>query len=200
MKVTVLRVTGFEEALIGIGLSYGLTSPFSFNGPYDFRDSVPRETQEKLEKIAKSLSKLDGGEDKFLRQLTVSMDVTASLYWWKQADTYKVGTVAQSESTMHTLMHNEITQACFEHPIFPDTLKHLEGLRQTKEFEQLVNELPCGWLQRRIWTMNYAVLKNIINKRSNHKLKEWRYFCKEMLEQLPLVWLLPFKNVSENEE
>lgn len=184
MKVEILNVTGYDEALMGIGLSYGLTSP------YNSWAETPDGIRVRLEKIAEKLSRLDGGEDKFLRTIVVTLDVTAPLFWWKEADTYKVGTVAQSESTMHTLLHNEITQACFERPIFPDILTHLEGLRKMKNFETLVNELPCGWLQRRIWTLNYAVIKNILAKRSNHKLQEWRYFCQEIVRQLPLIYLL----------
>jgi len=184
MKVKVLDVHGYDEALMGIGLSYGLTSP------YKSLAETPDAIRVRLEKIADKLSTLDGGEDKFLRTLVVSLDVTGPLFWWKEADTYKVGTVAQSESTMHTLLHNEITQSCFERPIFPDILTHLESLRQMKNFETLVNELPCGWLQRRIWTLNYAVIKNILAKRSNHKLQEWRYFCQELLRQLPYIYLL----------
>ena len=184
MKVEILNVTGYEEALMGIGLSYGLTSP------YRTLAETPDGVRVRLEKIAERLSRLDGGEDKFLRSIVVTTDVTASLYWWKEADTYKVGTVAQSESTMHTLLDNEITQACFERPIFPDTITHLEGLRKMKNFETLVNELPCGWLQRRIWTLNYAVIKNILAKRSHHKLAEWRYLCEMFREKLPYSFLL----------
>lgn len=186
MRVRVLRTTGYEEALFGVGLSFGITSGYNF---FPFVENT--EIQKKLKKVSRKLCNLEGGEDKFLRQIKVSLDTEFPLYWWKQADTYKVGTTAQSESTMHTLMKNEITQSCFEHPIFPETLKHLEGLRKQKEFEQLVNELPSGWLQRRIWTMNYAVLKNIFKQRYHHKLPEWQYFCEEVRSNVPYNFLLP---------
>ena len=186
MKMEIISVFGFHEALLGIGLSYGITSPYTFSEFYHSSGEY-----DKVRKIAMKLSQKGGGEDKFLRQIVVYLDVNAPMYWWKQADTYKVGTVAQSESTMHTLMRYEITQNCFEHPIFPDTLKHLEGLRKDKQFKQLVNELPSGWLQRRILSMNYAVIKNILLQRYNHKLPEWRYFCDYLLNHLPWPKLLP---------
>ena len=179
MKVKVINESGYRMALMGIGLSYGLTSG------KDVDDLVLGSALfDRLEGIAKKLAHKSNAENKFLRQISVTLDVEAPFYFHKQLSTYKVGTVAQSESTMHTLTRTPITQDRFEHPIFPDTLKHLEGLRQCGEFEQLVNELPCGWLQRRILSCNYAVLQNIYNQRRHHKLKEWHVFIDAVLEDL----------------
>lgn len=179
MQVKVLSESGYRYALFGIGLSYGLTS-----GKNTDQVALGDELLDRLHGIAKKLAHKDNAENKFLRQMSVTLDVEAPFYFHKQLSTYKVGTVAQSESTMHTLTRTPITQDRFEHPIFPETLKHLEGLRQCGEFEQLINELPCGWLQRRILTCNYAVLQNIYNQRRHHKLKEWRVFIDAVLEDL----------------
>lgn len=190
MKVCVLGEYGYSKALFGIGLSYGLTSgkqcfPDLFDklDEWDVSQGIPKEYEkeyilfQRLEKIAMKLAFKGNAENKFLRQISVILDVEAPLYFWKEADTYKVGTNAQSESTMHTLMKNSITQGNFERPISELTLKHLQELRQAGEFEQLVNELPSGWLQRRILSCNYAVLQNIYAQRNGHKLKEWHIFC-----------------------
>ena len=134
------------------------------------------------------------GHDKFLRQIGVVLDITAPLYWWKQMDTYKVGTVAQSESTMHTLLKNPITNDCFESGKVPDFyINFLEDLRQDGDFVKLNAWLPQSWLQRRIWTGNYAVLKNIILQRENHKLPEWKFFFDALLPALGHPELLPVK-------
>ena len=179
MRIKVISESGYRIALMGIGLSYGLTSG------KDIDDLVLGGALfDRLEGIAKKLAHKGNAENKFLRQISVTLDVNASLTWWKQADQYRIGCTTQSESSMHYILKNEITQANFEHAIFPETLKHLEGLRQAKEFEQLVYELPCGWLQRRILSCNYAVLQNIYTQRRHHKLKEWHIFCDEILSQV----------------
>ena len=179
MRINVLSESGYRFALFGIGLSYGLTS-----GKNTDQVALGDELLDRLHGIAKKLAHKGNAENKFLRQMSVTLDVEAPIYWWKQADTYKVGTTAQSESTMHTLTRTPITQDRFEHPIFPETLKHLEGLRQSGDFDLLINELSCGWLQRRILTCNYAVLQNIYQQRRHHKLKEWHVFIDSVLEDL----------------
>ena len=180
MKVKVIEESGYAAALHGIGLSYGLTSGKMIGDLL----GTDRSLLDRLAGISKKLAHKGNAENKFLRQISVWIDVQASIYWYKQLDQYRIGCTTQSESTMHTLMREEITQGCFESPIFPDTIKHLEGLRQCGQFEALVNELPCGWLQRRILSCNYAVLQNIYNQRRHHKLKEWRIFCAEILSQV----------------
>ena len=148
-------------------------------------------------KLAKTL--IQGGPEhrKFLRQIFVSVDITAPLYWWKQFDTYKIGTVANSTSTMHKLTSKPITLDCFEIDDFNQDLEYyatnttgmlsdliieqLEFLRQkyleTKDkryWKELVRWLPEGWLQTRTWTANYEVLHSIVLQRGHHKLEtEW---------------------------
>ena len=138
---------------------------------------------------------------KFLRQIMVSVDITAPLYWWKEFDTYKVGTTANSTSTMHKLASTPITLDCFETDDYDDNfeisdhyhfsdfinielLNTLEALRakynETKDkryWKELIRWLPNGWLQTRTITMNYENLRSMYHQRENHKLTEWHAFC-----------------------
>lgn len=119
---------------------------------------------------------------KFLRQIFVSVDITAPLYWWKEFDTYKVGTVANSASTMHKLASTPITIDCFEYGemIYQGTIAELEMNRlkyletkDKKEWKKLIVNLPESWLQKRTVTMNYENLLTMVKQRKNHKLTEW---------------------------
>lgn len=190
MRVRLMKEFGYEEALFGIGLSYGKVSGYA----------TPEEAQQhdawsRLCELAPKLASRGGGHDKFLRQIGVILDITAPLYWWKQMDTYKVSTVAQSESTMHTLMKKPVTKYCFEFGYVPDFyIDFLEDLRKHKDFSRLNACLPQSWLQRRIWTGNYAVLKNIILQRENHKLPEWKFFFDALFPALGHPELLPVKH------
>ena len=158
--------------------------------------------------LAKRL--IAGGTEhrKFLRQILVSVDITAPLYWWKEFDTYKVGTTANSTSTMHKLASTPITLDCFEtddyddnfelseHYHFTDFINSelifaLETLRQkyneTKDkryWKELVRWLPNGWLQTRTITMNYENLRSMYHQREHHKLTEWHSFC-DWVKSLP---------------
>jgi len=158
MKLIVLKETGFDEALLGLSL----------NKKQDVT-GMPR--------IAKILSSKDGGHNKFLESIIVWIDMSAPRGFWQQFDTYRIGVTKQSESTMHTILKHEITQNNFQIPIYEPTLTRLNQLREKKEFHQLKNELPEGYLQRRIITTNYKTLRNIIQQRKTHRLKEWQVFC-----------------------
>lgn len=157
---------------------------------------------------------ISGGpeEAKFLRQIFITMDIDAPFFWWKEMDTYKVGTVANSCSTMHKLTSEEITEKnfSFDDEVLKgiskdynlDTLYHLVGIRDriVKECEELrqqylktkdkriwralVEILPSAWNQKRTWTANYQVLRNIYFQRRNHKLQEWHDFC-DVIKTLP---------------
>lgn len=144
-------------------------------------------------KLAKKLIKAGTEHRKFMRQIFVSVDITAPLYWWKEFDTYKVGTVANSTSTMHKLASTPITLDCFEIDDYDDSIftnpeeinyfiQFLEGLRQkylaTKDkryWKELIRWLPESWLQTRTITFNYENLLAICSKgqRRFHKLNEW---------------------------
>lgn len=162
--------------------------------------------------LAQRMIKAGTSDRKFLRQIMVSVDITAPLYWWKEFDTYKVGTVANSTSTMHKLASTPITFDCFEMDdfenlrvydnepynidtfitdIWDDIIGYCETLRlrynETKDkkyWKELIRILPEGWLQTRTVTLNYEVLRNIYFQRRYHKLTEWHRFC-EWIESLP---------------
>lgn len=108
MKVDVLKVDGIEEALLGMGLSYGLTSDKKIRCLKDPKLAA------RLTKICAKCAQRGNGEDKFLRMIQIWADVTAPRFWWAEFDTYKVGTVALSESTMHTLGKRPLAQEDFE--------------------------------------------------------------------------------------
>lgn len=201
MRVRLMKEFGYEEALFGIGLSYGKVSGYATP-----EEAMRHDEWSRLCELAPQLALYgSGGHDKFLRQIGVVLDITAPLYWWKQMDTYKVSTVAQSESTMHTLLKNPITKDCFEFGQVPDYyVNFLEDLRQDGDFDKLNACLPQSWLQRRIWTGNYAVLKNIILQRDNHKLPEWKFFLDAIFPALGhpelLPWRYPFNRVDTTVE
>ena len=139
---------------------------------------------------------------KFMRQIFVSLDVTAPLYWWKEFDTYKVGTVANSCSTMHKIHAKEFVLDDFSHEhLLEDEaiefMKHLvDGLNfyrkkflETKDkvyWWQMIQLLPSSYNQRRTLTMNYEVVATIIRQREGHKLDEWNEFVK-VLKGLPYM-------------
>lgn len=129
---------------------------------------------------------------KFMRMIAVYIDVTAPLYWWKEFDTYKVGTVANSCSTMHKIHEKEFTLEDFscEHltpwneTVLANLIVELNANRdrylQTKEKEdwwQMIQLLPSSYNQKRTVMLNYEVLANMYKSRKDHKLDEWRNFC-----------------------
>lgn len=201
MRVRLMKEFGYEEALFGIGLSYGKVSGYATP-----EEAMQHDEWSRLCELAPQLALYGcGGHDKFLRQIGVILDITAPLYWWKQMDTYKVSTVAQSESTMHMLMKKPVTKYCFESRQVPDYyVNFLEDLRKDGDFYKLNAWLPQSWLQRRIWTGNYAVLKNIILQRDNHKLPEWKFFLDAIFPALGhpelLPWRYPFNRVDTTVE
>lgn len=156
---------------------------------------------------------------KFMRMITVYLDITAPLYWWKEFDTYKVGTVANSCSTMHKIAEKEFTLENFscEHLlsywgeekvnptiIYPCTpMQHLNQTiaclnvcrkkyletKDKKYWWQMIQLLPSSYNQRRTVMLNYEVLANIYKSRRNHKLDEWHTFC-DWIEVLPYSALI----------
>ena len=159
-------------------------------------------------KLAKQLSKAGTDHSKYLRMITVYMDITAPLYWWKNFSTYKVGTVANSCSTMHTAHKRDFTLEDFSFEgveknfycnnwqyhndlLISDILKHLNKLRRAyletkdkKYWYSMIQLLPSSYNQKRTVMLNYQVLKNIYHARKSHKLPEWVCFCEE-IKNLP---------------
>lgn len=158
--------------------------------------------------LMKRLISAGTDHSKFMRMINVTCDITAPLYWWKEFDTYKVGTVANSCSTMHKIHAQEFTLDDFSHEhltlydvdgeICRDWLGDLEDLiddlnlarelflktKDKKYWWQMIQLLPSSYNQRRTVQLNYAVLRNMYHARKNHKLDEWRDLCK-WVESLP---------------
>ena len=157
--------------------------------------------------LMQKLIKAGSEHRKFLRQIFVVVDITAPLYFFKELDTYKIGTAANSTSTMHKLASTPITIDCFEMDDFEDckddsnvyvsaiwieNITRLEKLRQTynatkdkRYWKELIRLLPESWLQKRTITMNYENILNMYRQRKNHKLTEWsKSFC-DWVKTLP---------------
>ena len=151
-------------------------------------------------------------ERKFLRMIHVQFDVTAPLYWWKEFDTYKVGTVANSCSTMHKIHEKEFTLDDFSHEhldrfsteVLGWTIKALNGSREDymkskskDDWWQMIQLLPSSYNQLRTVDLNYEVLLNQYFQRKDHKLDEWRIYC-EQIKCFP--YLSDFIEVLKNEQ
>lgn len=150
-------------------------------------------------RLMKNLANAGNDHGKFLRFITVTLDINAPLYWWKEADTYKVGTVANSCSTMHKIHEKAFQLDDFSHEhlrsmghsCLEDTVQTLNYYRtlylENKDKDywwQLIQLLPSSYNQRRTVQLNYAVLRNMYHSRRNHKLDEWHTFC-DWIESLP---------------
>lgn len=154
--------------------------------------------------LAKRLCHAGSEHRKFMRQIYVSFDLTAPLYFYKEFDTYKIGTTANSTSTMHKLASTPITIDCFEiddmeegleidvWESWKNLIRTCETLRlkynETKDiryWKELIRILPESWLQTRTVTCNYEVVRNIAHQRANHKLTEWKFLLKALEENLP---------------
>ena len=149
--------------------------------------------------LATKLAKAGSDHRKFLRQIMVSMDITAPLYWWKEFDTYKVGTVANSTSTMHKIQAKEFTREDFSmERMTGDALNMMDAViacleaerkvfNETKDkaaWHNMIQLLPSSFNQMRTVTMNYEVLINIYYARRHHKLAEWHVLC-DAIKELP---------------
>lgn len=180
MKVEILRQEGFYEAMFGLGLSYGVTSDMNY-----FASINDHDVQEKLKKVSNKLAFLGDGHNKFLESIVVWLDVKASRGWWQEADTYRVGTTKQSESTMHTIKKRPLEKSDFvDEDIDEVILERLNEIIKTGDLHKIKRNLPEGFLQRRIVCTNYKVLQNMVRQRKNHKLKEWHTFIDALKEQL----------------
>lgn len=211
MKFELTEVWGFKHAI------RGMRNPLE---SWDKSDSIFENSLQCFNVIGENdlnlMQKLiKGGSEhrKFMRQIFVSVDITAPLYWWKEFDTYKVGTVANSTSTMHKLASTPITLDCFETDDveileelnyevscwWGELIAWLEKLRQkyneTKDkryWKELIRLLPESWLQKRTVTMNYENILSMIHQRKGHKLTEWSKDFIEWAETLPYAKELLF--------
>lgn len=218
IKIEKTDVYGWEAAIRGMRnpmnswdkMDSGLKE-ITIDGHFDGVDFVVGENDHDL------MMKLANGGSvhaKYRRMITVTCDITAPLYWWKEFDTYKVGTVANSCSTMHKIHAKEFTLDDFSHEHLFDGIYWLEGERDMEYYENpttclgyivkvlnhyrkkfietkdkrywwpIIQLLPSSYNQKRTVQMNYEVLVGMYRDRKNHKLDEWRMFC-EWIEKLP---------------
>ena len=188
LKVERISVMNFENAIRGarnpLNSWARMDSYYDEDGNYVLGDNDLS--------LATKLAKAGSDHRKFLRQIMVSMDITAPLYWWKEFDTYKVGTVANSTSTMHKIQAKEFTRDDFSCDRMTDdclqaldaVIAYLESERvrfvETKDksaWHNMIQLLPSSYNQMRTVTMNYEVLINMYYARRNHKLAEWHTLC-----------------------
>lgn len=213
IKLENINVFNFEGAIRG--MRNPLNSWDKSDSNFYPWDETSVEIGENDLNLMKRLYKAGSEHRKYLRQIFVSMDITAPLYWWKEFDTYKIGTVSNSCSTMHTIHKKEFSLDDFsiEH-VSDDSLevnykyvkywnkpidalvdlidilnacreKYLET-KDKKWWWQLIQLLPSSYNQKRTITMNYENVITIIKQRTGHKLDEWNFFIDE-LKQLPYV-------------
>ena len=204
IKIETLEVCGFMNAIIG--MRNAMNSWAKIDSSYTFPDGEfvlgPED-----KKLMMKLRNAGTDHRKFMRMIVVYADITAPLYWWKEFDTYKVGTVANSCSTMHKIADKEFTLSDFSHEHLSDgEYGNIELLKsiitclnvardwfiKTKDktwWWQMIQLLPSSYNQKRTDMLNYEVLANIYKSRKNHKLDEWRDFCK-WIETLPYSELI----------
>lgn len=228
MKFDKTEVFGMESAIRGMRNpkeSWHLSDSYWGNNEYSLESYVLGENDLKL---MQKLIKAGTEHRKFMRQIFVSVDITAPLYWWKEFETYKVGVTANSTSTMHKLASKPITVGCFEMGDFDSSvyvynvdneqvttkefwkqhlIPYLEELRkqynETKNkqyWKELVRLLPESWLQTRTVTMNYENVRTMIHQRTNHKLIEWSKDFIEWAKTLPYSEELLFFNQNISNE
>ena len=212
IKIENVEVMGWEAAI------RGMRNPLN---SWSKSDSHYWESSNRFEvgpndlDLMKRLRSAGTDHGKFMRMITVYLDITAPLYWWKEFDTYKVGTVANSCSTMHKIHAKEFTLDDFSHEHLEnswlvhlkESIKLLNDARDAynwcntdakKEWWwQMIQILPSSYNQRRTIMLNYEVLANMYKSRKNHKLDEWVEFCK-WIETLPYSELITGEKKEEN--
>ena len=154
--------------------------------------------------LMKKLAEAGSDHRKYMRMIVVYVDITAPIYWWKEFDTYKVGTVANSCSTMHKIHERPLTLHDFSHEYLEPEAKDvmicvidsLNALRDyyvdfgnKSDWYQMIQLLPSSYNQKRTVMMNYEVLRNIYKSRKNHKLDEWHQLC-DWIKSLPYSELI----------
>ena len=225
IKVEKIETWGFEHAI------RGMRNPLNSWARSDSYNNYAVEYKEDGEEIhhpyyrigasdldlMRRLYKAGTEHRKYLRQIFVSLDITAPLYWWKEFDTYKVGTVANSCSTMHKIAMKEFTLDDFScEYLLPDSIKALKALIEIMNqyrrlylekghndpklnWWQLIQLLPTSYNQKRTITINYENAVSMIKQRSGHKLDEWNEFV-EQLKMLPYLAEITGIRRDENNE
>jgi hypothetical protein len=165
VQVRILEEHGYDSAMLGLSLSHN-------------------QDPKRMPDVAQRLAFKGDAHNKFLESLAVWLDIDAPRYWWQQFDTYRAGVTKQSESTMHTLTKQTLSQEDFEHPLPAGMLAHLNDLIQRGDWEQVKWLLPESFLQRRVVCLNYMVLQRMIRQREAHRLEEWHFFSDQILAQV----------------
>ena len=191
----------------------GVRNPFnsweksdSGYGYYGVKDNYIYNVGKKDLELMTRLANAGDDHGKFMRMLPVIMDITAPHYWWPEMDHYKVGTVTDSCSKMHTLLAkpfelDDFSWNIYNRDYYEDVIHTLNMLRdqylngdldermKMMTWRSILELLPMGYMQKRTWSGNYMVLKHIYHARKDHKLKEWHDFCNNM-KALPYAWEL----------
>lgn len=175
LELKIIKEVGFPEALEGMSYSFELECPLESIRSTDFSLAYNR---------ALKLARLDGGHNKFLESIFVWVDIRATLKWWKQFDTYRVGITKLSKSTMHTLMKRPVLQSDFSRVLPKVFITHLNKAIENKNFSLATDLLPSCYLQTRRVCMNYKAIRGIIKQRKEHRLPDWGTFCVSMEEGL----------------
>lgn len=204
IEITNTEVVGLEHAIRGMRNPLNSwdksDSDYWKNSKDEFEYVIGSNDLELMKKLASAGS----DHSKFLRMIVVYLDINAPMYWWKEFDTYKVGTVRNSCSTMHKIHSKEFTLDDFSvdnlEPYSVTTMKHVirelnayresHNVTKTKsDWWQLIQLLPSSYNQKSTVMLNYQVLKNMYHSRKCHKLDEWKEFCK-WVETLPYSELI----------
>lgn len=174
LSVEVIGEYGYHQSMVGL----------SYN-----KDQTPDHMMD----VSKKLCAMDHGHNKFLEHIFVWLEVRAPRYWWQEADTFRLSS-KNSQSTMHTILRNELTPDNFEcGDLDGINVEYLNGLLVSKELVLLKRKLPEGFMQKRMWNMNYKTLRNIIIQRINHRLPHWQTFIHSVKEQVEHPELLPYR-------
>lgn len=207
LKIENCEVTGWEAAIRGMRNpknSWGKSdSEYAVNLVEDEHGSTCAYIGPNDWKLMSTLRNAGTDHRKFMRMITVYVDITAPLYWWKEYDTYKVGTVANSCSTMHKITDKEFTLDDFSHEHLASPLQDfmpiINSLNTYRELYleeknklwwwQIIQLLPSSYNQKRTVMLNYEVLANMYKSRKNHKLDEWHALC-DWIEKLPYSELI----------
>lgn len=197
IKFDRIEVSNFPNAL------YGMRNPL---GSHNKSDSYYNENNEFIlgdndKALAVRLAKAGSDHRKYLRQIFVSVNITAPLYWWKEFDTYKISTTSNSSSTMHTIHKKPFTiddfsfDKCNSELALQTIITIIGNLNVLREeylttndkayWYELIQLLPSSFNQTRMCTLNYETLINQYYARKSHKLDEWRIYCKEFIANLP---------------
>jgi len=199
IKIEIIEVSGWEAAITGMRNPMNSWDKSDSNCKTIIRDNE-RYVENFIGKndltLMRKLCKAGTDHRKYLRMINVTMDITAPLYWWKEWDTYKVGTVRNSCSTMHMIAAREFVLDDFSHEhlnghsemILEDTIKALNAEREyylkskdKSAWWQLIQLLPSSYNQLATVQVNYEVLMNMYHSRKAHKLDEWVRFCEWIL-------------------